>query len=123
NPFLAISPIVTPQWTATGGGVWSDDTKWSLGTPDGADRQANFLSSITAPSTITVDAQGFAVGQIKFDNANRYTIAGPGMITMSAMSTGVGLIQVVSGSHTISAPLALASPTTIDVQPATSTLT
>ena len=66
---------------------------------------------------------GFTVGSMKFDNANRYTIAGPGTITISATSTGVGAIEVVSGSHTISAPMNITSNTTIDVGPASSTLT
>ncbi|CAN5350666.1 hypothetical protein BH09PLA1_BH09PLA1_16050 [soil metagenome] len=123
NPFLGIGPIITSQWTAPGGGTWSDDTKWSLGSPNNADAPANFLSSITSPSTVTVDALGFTVGSMKFDNANRYTIAGPGTITIAAQSTGVGAIQVVSGSHTIAAPLSIESNTTIEVAPSTSTLT
>jgi hypothetical protein len=123
DPWLAIGPQITSQWSATGGGTWGDDTKWSLGSPDNADVPANFLGSITSPSTITVDASGFTVGSMKFDNANRYTIAGPGTITISAQSTSIGAIQVVSGSHTISAPMQITSNTTIDVQPSTSTLT
>jgi hypothetical protein len=122
DPWVAIGPQITSQWTSSGGGAWSDDTKWSLGSPNGADVPANFLSSITSPSTITVDSP-FTVGSIKFDNVNRYTIAGPGTLTLQAFSTGTAAIQVVSGSHTISAPLNLLSNTVITVTPATSTLT
>jgi hypothetical protein len=116
-------PKITPQWTNTTGGVWSDDTKWSLGSPDGPDVQANFLGSITGAATISVDAGSFTVGSMKFDNANRYTIAGPGTIRMEAFSTGEGAINVVTGSHTISAPMEIVSPTTITVTPSTATLT
>ncbi|MBC8106512.1 MAG: retropepsin-like domain-containing protein [Anaerolineae bacterium] len=123
NPFLGIGPIITQQWTAPGGGTWGDDTKWALGSPNNPDVPANFLSSITTPSTITVEPDGVTVGSMKFDNANRYTIAGPGTITISAQSTGVGAIEVISGSHTISAPMVLASNTTINVAPSSSTLT
>jgi hypothetical protein len=122
NPFLGIGPQITPQWTGTGGGTWSDDTKWSLGSPNNPDVPANFLGSITGAATITVDASGVTVGSMKFDNTNRYTIAGPGTISITAQSIGVGLIQVASGSHTINAPLSLTSSTTIDVQPANSLL-
>jgi hypothetical protein len=117
NPFIAISDIIASKWNVTGGGTWGDDSKWSLGSPDGADVPANFLSSITGAATVTVDSSGFTVGSIKFDNANRYTIAGPGTITIEAMSTGAGAINVVSGSHTISAPMVFHSDTTITVTP------
>src|SRR5439155_2300260 len=77
---------------------------------------------ITGASTITVDSSGFTVGSLKFDNANRYTIAGPGAITLEAMSTGTSQINVVSGSHTISAPLVINSDTTITVTPSSGSL-
>src|SRR5205085_11836616 len=115
--YLGIGPIISSQWNSTAGGTWSDDTKWTLGSPDGDDVPANFLSSINGASTITVDASGFTVGSIKFDNANRYTITGPGQITLEAMSTGTSQINVVTGSHTISAPLVINSNTTITVTP------
>src|SRR5262249_50657264 len=103
--------------------LWSDDANWSLGAPDGADVPANFLSTITAPSTVTVDAPGFTVGSIKFDSPNRYTIAGPGTLTLQAFSTGQAAINVVTGSHTITAPIVFASDTTITVTPSNATLT
>ena len=76
DPFVGIGPEILPQWIANASGLWSEDQKWSLGSPDGADVQANFLSSITSPQTITVDGSGYTVGSMKFDNANHYTIAG-----------------------------------------------
>ena len=121
--FLAFGPAITPKWTFNGNGTWGDDTKWSLGTPDGPDLKANFTDAITGAATVTVDSSGFTVGQISFDNANRYTIAGPGTITLEAFTTGTSAISVVSGSHTISAPVTLHSNTTITVTPANGTLT
>ena len=121
--FVSIGPRITPEWINTGGGLWSEDQKWSLGAPDGPDLQANFLGGITSPSTVTVDAGSFTVGSMKFDNANRYTIAGPGTIRVEAFAIGESAIDVVSGSHTISAPMTIVSPTTINVTPSTATLT
>jgi hypothetical protein len=123
NPYVAISPKIAAQWTAVGGGTWSDDVKWSLGSPDNADTPANFLSSITNDATITVDSQGFTVGSMKFDNAHRYTIAGPGTINFVAQSMGQASVNVVSGSHTISAPTNFVSDASIAVTPVNSTLT
>ena len=64
---------------------------------------AVFGGVITAPRTVTVDIP-VSVGQIFFNNANAYTIAGSNTISLDAMS-GVAQINVTSGSHTISAPV------------------
>ena len=37
-----------------------------------------------------------------FDNANSYTLAGPGPLTID--NAGTAAISVLNGSHTISAP-------------------
>jgi hypothetical protein len=120
NPSVAISPQM--QWATNTSGNWSDVAKWMLSAvPNGVDRPANFLKKITAPQTITVNGN-FTAGSINFDNANRYTIAGSGILTLQS-AEGAAAITVGSGSHTISAPLVLASDTTITVLPAASKLT
>ncbi|WP_428937290.1 aspartyl protease family protein [Fontivita pretiosa] len=110
------------QWTNPAGGNWSTASNWNLALPNGLDTQANFLGAISSPRTVTVDGAGFTVGTMNFDNANRYTIAGPGRITMQ-VSVGSALIGVGSGSHTIAAPITLASDTIVHVAPAASRLT
>jgi hypothetical protein len=57
DPWVGISPLITSQWTGTGGGTWSDDTKWSLAIPDGR-RRAGQLPCPRLPALprITVDA-------------------------------------------------------------------
>jgi hypothetical protein len=120
--YLGFSPVITPKWTHNGPGTWGDDTNWSLGTPDGDDLQANFTDAITAPTTVTVDSQGFTVGQITFNNANRYTVSGSGTITIEAFSTVTGAITDTTGSHTISTPLVFNSDTAITVTPANGSL-
>jgi hypothetical protein len=59
---------------------------------------------------------------INFDNAAGYTMNGPGAITMSGPA-GVAAINVVSGSHTVAAPVVLAGDLVITVRLPPSTLT
>lgn len=120
NPFVGISPIW--EWATNSSGNWSDSTKWTLAVPNGIDSQANFYGKITAPQTVTVDGAGFSVGTMNFDNANRYTIAGPGAVTLQ-VSVDQAQINVLNGSHTISAPVTLASDTVVTVVPPAGKLT
>src|SRR4029079_7931016 len=65
-----------PTWTGAGGGVWSDNSKWTIGVPDGGNTTADFTGSIGAPSVITVDGTK-TVRSLVFDNAtNGYTLSG-----------------------------------------------
>jgi hypothetical protein len=108
--------------------------------PSGRNATAIFGSS-AAPQTVSLDApillpyggegqpggdyptnNNFYVGTLVFDSAQAYTLAGPEPIhidTTAANGTNLagpsGLIQVLSGSHTISAPVILARSTTFDV--------
>lgn len=116
EPWVGIGPKMTAEWTADASGSWGEDGKWMLGVPSEAGAPANFLSKATAPRTITVDAN-YTVGSIKFDNTNRYTLAGPGQLKLETIA-GPAQIRAVKGSHTIAAPLALASNTTVTVEQA-----
>jgi hypothetical protein len=120
--YLGISPEWS--WKGTAGGNWSDATKWGLVLPNGIDTQANFFTpnGATSPQTITVDAAGFTVGSLAFDNVNRYTLNGPGTITLD-VSVDHAQINDNSGSHTINAPMTLMDDTDVTVANATSTLT
>jgi hypothetical protein len=108
--------------------------------PSGRNATAIFGAS-ASPQTVSLDApvvpphQGaglpggdyptsnnFYVGTLVFDSAQSYTLAGPEPIHIDTTSAnGVnlagpgGLIQAVTGSHTISAPVILQRSTTIDV--------
>ena len=121
NPAVSFSEQM--QWYTNGSGAWSENAKWMLGTPNSIDRPAQFLGKITSPQTITVDGN-YTVGRLVFDNTNRYTLGGAGTITLQTTDgMGDAGINVFSGSHTINAPLTLASDTTIDIAQASSTLT
>lgn len=116
SPFyIGISPQW--QWNVASGGSWTNASNWSLALPNGMDTQANFYGKITSAQTITVNSD-VTVGVMNFDNANRYTIAGPGRVTLQ-VSAEQAEIGVSNGSHTISAPMTFASDTNITVwQPA-----
>ena len=77
--------------------------------------------SFTAPRTVTMDSAA-TVGVINFDSATSFTISGPGAITLDD-SQGFAAVNVLNGSHTISAPLNLNDNATFVVMPAASTLT
>ncbi len=132
-------------WGGTSGGNWSDDTKWTPllpggipAAPSGRNATAIFGSS-AAPQTVSLDApvvqpwtaggggdyptnNNFYIGTLIFNSNASYTLAGPEPIHIdTTAANGVnlagpgGVIQVASGSHTISAPVILQRSTTLDV--------
>jgi hypothetical protein len=107
--------VVSSDWNVDANGNWSQPTNWTSGVPDVAGTEASFGSIITQPRTVTVDAP-ITAGRIGFNNANAYTIAGAGPLTLDAKN-GEAQINVASGSHAITAPLTLADDTLITVTP------
>jgi fibronectin-binding autotransporter adhesin len=100
------------QWLLSGSGS-SDDANWVTGVmPNGLGLAANFLKAITAPSTVTATAS-VTFGAINFNNTNSYTLAGTAAVTLQT-STGAAQINVLAGNHTISAPVLLASPLSVN---------
>jgi hypothetical protein len=95
-----------PQWNLDGSGSWNESANWTGGVPNAIGAPANFLSKITSAATVTLDS-AVVVGAMKFDNANSYTIAGTGSITLD-VSAGSATIDVVSGKHKISVPVVVA---------------
>jgi autotransporter-associated beta strand protein len=96
------------QWANDASGNWSASGNWTGGVPNAQGAQANLFSPINVARTVTVD-DAFTVGSLTFDNANAYSVVGDGVtghgITFS--NGGIASIDVFTGSHTISAPLAL----------------
>ncbi len=129
NPYLAVTftPLPRPPTAAWKdiSGNWSNPANWNPGTPpNAAGAVAEFLGNATQNRTATVDSP-ITVGTILFDNAaHDFTLAGSGghSITMNSLS-GAAAITVNHGSHEISAPIALASDTTVTAVSATDALT
>jgi len=70
--------------------------------PNAYVHDANFTDAISADRTVTVDG-GFTVGSMNFDNAHRYTVNGPGAITLD--DSFAANVHVIQGSHVINAAL------------------
>jgi autotransporter-associated beta strand protein len=103
------------QWNVDAAGTWTTAANWTPSEPNGAGDTATFGSVITAPRTVTLNADR-TVGNVVFDNANAYTIAPAAAQTLTiGDGSGSRQLQVVTGSHTISAPVALASNVGVDV--------
>ncbi len=129
GPYLAVTFVPLPAPTTAAwndvSGNWSNTANWNPGTPlSTAGAVAEFLGNATQNRTATLDSP-VTLGTIIFDNtAHSYTLAGSGSntITMSS-SSGAAAITVSGGNHQISAPLVLASDTTVTVANAADTLT
>ena len=117
---IRLSPVLAPQWFVNADGNWSDAVNWHGAVPSAAGAVANFGAAITLPRSVTLDVPR-TVGQIKFDNANSYTLAGTSTLTI-ATAGGSGSINVLNGSHTIAAPVALAVNTDVALARSADTL-
>jgi len=103
------------QWNVNAGGTWTTAANWTPSEPNGANDTATFGSVITAPRTVTLNADR-TIGNMVFNNANSYTLAPAAAQSLTiGDGTGTKTIQVITGSHAITAPVALASNVTADV--------
>ena len=107
---IATSGLVA-SWNVDASGNWTTAANWSPSEPNGAGDTATFAAAITAPRTVTLDANR-TIGNISFNNANAYTIA-PAAAEVLTVGNGTEdkTLQVVSGSHTIAAGLVLSATT------------
>jgi hypothetical protein len=112
------SPI--PTWNVDADGNWTQEANWSGAVPNAAGARAILGNKLTAPHTVTIDAP-ISVGQLNFDNANTYTIAGASALTFD-VSGGDAQINVTTGNHIISAAVTLADNAVVTVSPVTSNL-
>jgi fibronectin-binding autotransporter adhesin len=120
---LTIDTTVTfSNWTSPTGGSWNTVGNWSSGIPNGLDAAANFLGALTAPGTVTLDGAK-TLGTLQFNNSSSYTItSGTGGTLTLNVSTGSAQITNLNGSHTVTAPVILASNTAVDVTNVADTL-
>lgn len=109
------------SWNVNAAGTWTTASNWSPNTAPNNGTVANFGPAITSAKTIAVDAP-HSVSTLRFENSNRYTIAGPGPLTLSFNYGDGAQIDVAEGSHTITAHLTLATDTKVDIVNAADTL-
>jgi hypothetical protein len=116
-------PIPMPtinSWNLNANGNWFVASSWTSGVPNAVGRAALLGDVITQPRTLTLSFP-VTLGRLDFDSTHSYTIAGNRPLTLDA-TTGAAKVNVVSGSHTISAAVTLADNTVFTVTPATSNL-
>ncbi len=108
---LTLGTTPVPTWNLSGGGSWNTAGNWTpAGVPNGAGAAAVLGSSITGPSSITLDGNE-TVGTLSFNNPNQsYTVASGtgGSLIFDNGSTSARLAGS-AGTHTISAPVTLNS--------------
>ena len=110
-----------PEWFVAGSGNASATGNWMLGyRPNGTSEIAMFGGSITAPATVTLDSP-MTLGTVKFNSANKYTIAGTSTLTLD--SFGEPRITVMQGSHDITAPVVANQNLQMTAIPSNSVLT
>ncbi|MGA2230225.1 MAG: autotransporter-associated beta strand repeat-containing protein, partial [Tepidisphaeraceae bacterium] len=122
--FVPGPAVVQATWDASGSGTWASATNWNV-VPDAAMTTAGFLSSITAPATVTLNGN-WTVGNINFNNNNSYTISpgSGGILTLdNGGPTATAYVTDSSGSHLIAAPIALNSSASILISSSASLLT
>ena len=103
------------QWNVDASGNWTTAANWTPSEPNGPGDTASFGSVITAPRTVTLDADR-TIGNMVFSSSNAYTIAATASQTLTVGDgSGSRTIQVESGSHAISASVALSSNASFDV--------
>jgi autotransporter-associated beta strand protein len=99
------------NWNVGAGGSWGTADNWSAGVPDAVGATANFTFAIGAPETVTLDGTK-TVGGLSLDSAQGYTIAegSGGTLTLDHGASQANIIGT-TGSHTVSAAVALHSST------------
>jgi len=108
------------QWTLSSGGSWAVSSNWSSGIPNSPGAQANLLatpSGLTTPGSIQLNGNKI-VGELTFNDTQSYSIdpGTGGTLTINDATDAGGVypcINVVLGTHTITAPVSLANGVTV----------
>ncbi|HRK32136.1 MAG TPA: PEP-CTERM sorting domain-containing protein [Tepidisphaeraceae bacterium] len=103
------------EWDNAAGGNWTGATNWTADTVPNAIDAIATLGSVAgnAPRTVTLDAP-IRLQKLTFDSPGAYTVAGSNALTIAGNPASPA-VAVVSGEHTISAPLTLGATTNFNV--------
>jgi autotransporter-associated beta strand protein len=114
-----------PAWQRDSDGDWFSSPNWANGIPNAPGAVATFGPVISSPRTVSIASGGSDAGSIRFNSPVPYTLAGPDKFYLTTDYGGPAeaIIDVLDGSHTISAPLRLLDTTVIRVRPASAQLT
>jgi hypothetical protein len=99
------------SWRLAGSGIWTYSSSWSPSSaPNSEVDRAIFGPSITAPSTVMVDAN-VTTNSLTFNSSHAYALAGTGTINFDGGDAG---ILVSQGQHQIQTKVALQADVSID---------
>lgn len=114
------------EWTHNGGSaLWSDNGSWSNGRPAEITNQKEgspAMFGTQGSGTVIVQANdpNYTTVLILNNSSSSYTIAAPtgGTLSLTGKDTsgadaGAAVVELVSGSHSISAPVALVATTNL----------
>jgi hypothetical protein len=102
------------SWTLEGSGDWAELDNWFYwNRPDTSSEVAIFGSAITKDSTIHLD-RVWTVRGLRFRSEAAYLLAGGGGLNLKCTS-GLAMVEVQAGNHTIGVPLTLGSDAVIRV--------
>ena len=109
-------------WNVDANSDWSTAGNWSGATPNGVGRHAMFARKATFARTISLSSAQ-TVGGVSFNNASAgYTVAGSSTLTFQLAGDRARAF-VYAGTHTIGAPISLASGLDVTVLGASDSLT
>jgi autotransporter-associated beta strand protein len=111
-----LAPTIAPtQWAGASGASWSGSDNWTAGQPNVDQATAELDSSTNSDVVVNLDAPQ-TVGTLLFGSGTAgagYTIAGAGGNSLTFSNTNndsfPALISVADGTHSIDAPVILAS--------------
>ncbi len=108
---LTIADGTTSEWNNAGGtGLWTTSGNWTNGVPNAVGVSAKF-GQLTSGS---VDLNGSkTVSGVTFDNAAGYVLTGNSSTLNLNNGVAAAAITVVSGSHTISVPVAASNASSV----------
>src|SRR6476660_1951774 len=105
NAFVFGAPNYGSAWNLAGGGSWNAAGNWTTPAqvPNGAGVTANFLTSPTSSSSISLDAP-ITVGTIVFSIANNVTLnpGSGGSLTFDNLGSNAGVL-ISGGTHSVAA--------------------
>jgi hypothetical protein len=117
----AVGDDFTEALWGGGSGSWATNASWipniAPNVTTGNAPIAVFGSRITSPQTVVTGATQ-TVNGLRFDNANKYAISGPGAVALKANTVGGTVdptINVVSGAHELQTQVSILDNTTITV--------
>lgn len=121
--FVAAVPVMavaaTATWNVDGNGNWTDPDNWNPNSPpNGAGQIAYLTFNITAPTTITLDANqiigGLEIGDPS-GSPSAYTLTGGNTLTTSGAATFLKTLAAGGAAHdVIDVPITLGGNLTID---------